>query len=217
MYAEAKENLSSRAYEDAIKGFEQLEARYPYGRYAEQAQLEIAYAYFVQGEQGSALAACDRFIKLHPYHPNVDYAYYLKGLALQNVDRGLFSWLQPKDRDERDPKGAAEAFESFREIVTRFPNSRYAPDAAKRMRDIASAMARQELRVAVYYLERRAPLAAANRAQVLLKQYPEAPEVEDALGLMVQAYGQLGLADLQADARRVLQLNYPNSKYLARK
>ena len=213
LYAEAKDNLNSGNYERAVKLFETLEARYPFGRYAQQAQLEVAYAYYKDNEPISAIAACDRFIKLHPNHPNVDYAYYLKGLANFNDDLGLLGKLVDQDLSERDPRAARDAFLAFKELVTRFPNSQYAADSAARMKYLVNALASNEIHVAKYYLKRHAWVAAANRAKEVLKTYPEAPALEEALAIMVVAYDELGLTDLRNDAQRVLKLNFPDSKY----
>lgn len=213
LYAEAKDNLDSGNYERAVKLFETLEARYPFGRYAQQAQLEVAYAYYKDNEPISAIAACDRFIKLHPNHANVDYAYYLKGLANFNDDLGLLGKLVERDMSERDPRAARDAFLAFKELVTRFPDSKYAEDATARMKYLVNALAYNEVHVARYYLKRRAWVAAANRAKDVLKTYPEAPALEEALAIMVVAYDELGLTDLRDDARRVLELNFPDSKY----
>jgi outer membrane protein assembly factor BamD len=213
LYSEAKDNLNSGNYERAVKLFETLESRYPFGRYAQQAQLEIAYAYYKDNEPISAIAACDRFIKLHPNHPNVDYAFYLKGLANFNDDLGLLGNLVDQDLSERDPKAAREAFLSFKELVTRFPDSKYAADATARMKYLVNALANNEVHVAKYYLKREAWVAAANRATEVLKTYPEAPALEEALAIMVVSYDKLKLNELRDDAQRVLALNFPNSKY----
>ena len=213
LYSEAKDNLNEGDYERAIKLYEALEARYPYGRYAQQAQLEIAYAYYKDQEPISAIAACDRFIKLHPNHPYVDYAYYLKGLVNFNEDQGLFSQFSSQDMTERDPKAARDSFAAFKELVTRFPDSKYAEDARARMAYLVNAIAANEVHVAKYYLKREAYVAAANRAKSVITSYPETPAVEEALAIMVVAYDKLGINDLRDDALRVLQLNYPNSKY----
>jgi len=213
LYSDAKENLNDGNYERAIKMFETLEARYPFGRYAQQAQLEVAYAYYKDNEPISAIAACDRFIKLHPNHPNVDYAYYLKGLANFNEDLGLLGKLVDQDLSERDPKAAREAFQALKELVTRFPDSKYTPDATARMKYLVNALAYNEVHVAKYYLKRKAYVAAANRAKEVVRIYPEAPATEEALAVMAIAYDQLKLPDLRDDARRVLKLNFPNSKY----
>ena len=216
LYAEAKEALNGNAYEQAIKYFEKLESRYPYGRYAQQAQVEIAYAYWKSGETVSAIAACDRFIKLHPNHPNVDYVYYLKGLVNFNEDLGLLGLISQQDMTERDPKGARESFEAFRELVTRYPDSKYTPDAILRMKYLVNALATLEVHVARYYMKRTAYLAAVNRAQYALKNYPEAPATEEALFIMVKAYDLMGMNDLRDDAERVMRKNFPNSVYYTR-
>ena len=213
IYAEAKDNLNSGNYERAVKLFETLESRYPFGRYAQQAQLEVAYAYYKDNEPISAIAACDRFIKLHPNHPNVDYAYYLKGLANFNDDLGLLGNLVNQDLSERDPRAARDAFLAFKELVTRFPDSKYADDSTARMKYLVNALANNEVHVAKYYLKREAWVAAANRAKEVLKTYPEAPALEEALAIMVVSYDKLKLTDLRDDAQRVLTLNFPNSKY----
>ena len=213
IYAEAKDNLNSGNYERAVKLFETLESRYPFGRYAQQAQLEVAYAYYKDNEPISAIAACDRFIKLHPNHPNVDYAYYLKGLANFNDDLGLLGNLVNQDLSERDPRAARDAFLAFKELVTRFPDSKYAEDSSARMKYLVNALANNEVHVAKYYLKRKAWVAAANRAKEVLKTYPEAPALEEALAIMVVAYDKLELTNLRDDAQRVLTLNFPNSKF----
>jgi outer membrane protein assembly factor BamD len=213
LYTEAKEQLLSGDYKKAISYYEKLGARYPYGRYAQQAQLELAYAYYRDKEPAQALATADRFIKLYPDHPNVDYAYYLKGLVNFNEDLGLFGGLANQDMSERDPRGARESFEAFRELVTRFPESRYASDAYARMRYLVNAMANNEVRVATYYLRRQAYIAAANRAQVVLTTYPKTPAVEQALVVLVQSYDVMGLTELRDDAEKMLKLNFPDSKY----
>jgi len=214
LYTEAKDNLNERNYELAIKYYQKLEARYPYGRYAQQAQIEVAYAYFKDGDAVQAVAACDRFIKLHPNHPNVDYVYYLRGLANFNDDLGLTGYLSGQDLTERDPKAARDAFDAFRELATRHSDSRYAPDAVARMNYLLNALASHEIHVARYYMKRGAFIAAANRAQFALKTYPQAPANEEGLLILVRAYDALSMADLRDDAERVLKKNFPDSKYL---
>lgn len=214
LYAEAKDQMADGNYEKAIKYFETLEARYPYGRYAQQAQLEIAYAYFKDNEPVSTVAACDRFIKLHPNNPHVDYAYYLKGLANFNEGQGFLASLGGQDMSERDPKSARESFEAFKELVTRFPDSKYTPDATARMRYLMDALASHEVHVARYYVRRGAYVAAVNRAQYALEHYPQAPAREDALWVMAESYGAMKMPALRDDALRVLKLNFPHSAYL---
>jgi outer membrane protein assembly factor BamD len=217
LYSEAKSELNGGSYEKAIKYYEKLEARFPYGRYAQQAQLEIAYAYYKDKDAASAVAAAERFIKLHPNHPSVDYAYYLRGLANFNDDLGLLGSYAGQDMTERDPKAAHAAFESFKDLVTRFPGSKYAPDSVQRMNYLVNALASHEIHVARYYMQRNAYVAAANRAQYALKNYPQAPANEEGLLILVQAYDKLGMTDLRNDAERVMKSNFPNSRYLAGK
>ncbi len=214
LYREAKEALDGGQYDLAIKRYETLESRFPYGRYSQQGQLEIAYAYYKQSEQASAVAATERFMKLHPNHPNVDYAYYLKGLVYFNEDLGLLGKISRQDRTERDPKAARESFDAFKELVQRFPESKYTPDALARMKYLVNALASHEVHVARYYMKRGAYVAASNRAQYALRNYPQAPAQEDALLIMIQAYDVLGMHELRNDAERVLRKNFPDSAQL---
>ena len=216
LYTEAKEALNDGAYDKSIKYFEKLESRYPYGRYAQQAQIDIAYAYWKSNEPASAVAACDRFIKLHPNHPNVDYVYYLRGLVNFNEDLGLLGLISQQDMTERDPKGARESFDAFKELVIRFPDSKYTPDAILRMKYLVNALASLEVHVARYYMKRNAYVAAINRAQYALINYPEAPATEEALYIMVKAYDLMGMDDLRDDVERVMRKNYPDSVYYTR-
>jgi outer membrane protein assembly factor BamD len=214
LYGEARDAMTAKDWAKAVKYLERLEARYPYGRHAQQAQLEIAYAHWKNDEAASALAAADRFIKLHPGHPHVDYAYYLKGLINFAEKEGLIAYFAGSDMSDRDPKTAQEAYLAFREVVTRFPDSRYAPDSAARMRHLVNSLAQHDVYVARYYLRRGAYLAAANRAQGAVRNFPNAPATEEALFVMQQAYDKLALFDLRDDAQRVLEKNFPSSPYL---
>ncbi len=217
LYGEAKEAMASKTWDKAIKYLEKLEARYPYGRFAQQAQLEVAYAYWKNSERASAIAAADRFIKLYPNHPNVDYAYYLRGLVNFNENQGLLSALDSPDMTERDSKGTREAFEAFKEVVTRFPDSKYAEDSLARMRYLVNSLAQYEVHVARYYMKRGAYIAAANRAQFAVQHYPQAPALEEAVFIMVKAYDSLGMTDLRDAADRVMRKNFPESRYLTGK
>jgi outer membrane protein assembly factor BamD len=216
LYAEAKTAMSDGAFDKAIKYFEKLEARYPYGRYAQQSQLEVAYAYYKQQEKASAIAACDRFIRLHPNHPNVDYAYYLKGLVNFNEDLGLLGYISMQDLTERDSKAAQEAFEAFKTLTAKFPDSKYAKDSALRMAYLVNALASYEVHVARFYMQRGAYVAAANRAQTAVKTYPDAPANEEALFIMIKAYDALDMGDLRDDTERVMKKNFPQSEYFKR-
>ncbi len=214
LYEEAKSEMSNGSYDRAISYFEKLESRYPYGRYAQQSQLEIAYAYYRNNDPGSAIAACDRFIKLHPNHPTVDYAYYLKGVVNFYEDQSALARWSGQDPTERDPRSARDSFAAFKELVNRFPKSKYVADATARMNYLVNGLAAHEVHVARFYMERGAFVAAANRAQYAVKTYPETPAVEEALYITARAYERLGMKDLQADAERVLRTNFPNSPAL---
>jgi outer membrane protein assembly factor BamD len=213
-YSEAKSDLESGDYKTAIKLFEALEARYPYGRYAQQAQLEVAYAHYKEDDQAAAIIAANRFIRLHPNHPNVDYAYYIKGLASFNTEKGITGYVMKRYLDqkmsERDPKASRESFESFKELITRFPNSKYRSDALKRMNFLVNTVAMGEIYVARYYMKRGAYVAAVNRAQFTLKEYPQTPATEEALSVMAESYDELGMTDLRDDTERVLKKNFPD-------
>jgi outer membrane protein assembly factor BamD len=213
LYSEAKDELTGGNYQKAIKYYEKLESRYPFGRFAQQAQLELAYAHHKDNDPTSAVAAADRFIKLHPAHPNIDYAYYLKGIIWFNEDQGFVARFADQDPSERDPKAARESFEAFKELAKRFPDSKYAVDAVQRMNYLVNALASHEVHVARYYVARKAYIAAINRAQYALKNYPQSPALEEALFLLVKSYDELGMTDLRNDAERVMKTNFPNSNY----
>lgn len=215
LYAEARDELSSGNYDKSIQYFEKLESRYPFGTYAQQAQMEVAYAHYRQGDQAQALAATERFIKLHPNHPNVDYMYYLRGLINFNSRSSFFDFISKQDPSERDSKAARDAFDSFKQLADRFPESVYTKDAIARMKYLVNALARYDVHVANYYYRRGAYVAAANRAQHVVTDYREAPAVEEALSLMSRSYGKLEMPELRDDANRVLKTNFPNSPYLS--
>jgi outer membrane protein assembly factor BamD len=208
-YAAAKEQFDNQNWEGAIKLYEQLEAKFPFGRFAQQAQIEIAYAYYKQNETASAVSALEKFVKLHPNHPNVDYALYLKALANFKEDLGPFSRLVKQDLADRDPKAARESFEGFKDLVTRFPESRYASDSRERMAYLVEALARHEVNVARYYLARGAYLAASNRAQDVIIRFPNSTVQRDALDIMIEAYDRMGMTELRDDAKKVLAKNFP--------
>ncbi len=211
LYTEAEDELSAGGYANAIKYFEQLQTRFPFGRYAQQAQMEIAYAQYRDGERDLALAAADRFLKQYPNSPNADYVWYLKGLVNFNDNLGILGSLSGQDLTERDPKALTDAFDAFRQLVQRYPESKYTPDAIIRLKYLVNAMAAHEVHVARYYLRRGAYVAAANRAEVVVKQYQQAPAVRDALQVMVEAYNGLSMPQLRDDAKRVLDTNFPAS------
>ncbi len=214
LYADAKNEMASGNWQRAREVLTRLESRYPFGRYAQQAQIEIAYAFYKEGEAAQAIATCNRFLKLNPNHPFADYVYYLKGLASFNDDLGLFGRRLGMDPTERDPKAMRDAFEVFKELTLRFPESRYAAEATARMNYLVTAMAQSEVNIARFYLQRGAYVAAVQRAQGAVRDYSGTPAAEEALSILVRSYDGLGLPQLRDDARRVLELNYPGSRYL---
>ncbi len=215
LYAEAKTEMDVGNWQRARQLLNRLEARFPFGRHAQQAQIEIAYTHYKEGDSAQAIAACDRFLKLNPNHPFADYVYYLKGLASFNDDLGLFGRRLGMDPTARDPKAMREAFDVYKELVARYPESRYAPDASARMNYLVTAMAQSEVNIARFYLQRGAFVAAIQRAQVALRDYAGTPAAEEALAILVRAYDGLEMPQLRDDARRVLELNYPDSRHLA--
>ena len=215
LYKLANDSMRSGNYTRAIKLYETLESRFPYGRHAQQAILESAYANYRSNETAAAVAGCDRFIRTYPNHPNVDYAYYLKGLVNFREDQGLFGYVYELDLSEREPKGMRESFAAFRELVAKFPESRYAQDATDRMKYLTNSLALYEVKVARYYYNRGAYIAAVNRAQGSLVGYPRTPANEDALVILIRSYDKLGLVQLRDDSQRILQLTYPKSEYFA--
>ncbi|KAF0203653.1 MAG: hypothetical protein FD173_1737 [Gallionellaceae bacterium] len=208
LYSQAMENMEDHNFEKAVKKFEKLQSRYPYGRYAQQAQMEIAYAYYKQGEPAPALSAIERFLKQYPNNAHIDYMYYLKGLI--NFDEnlsGVLNAVSQQDPSERDPKSVRESFDAFKELVTRFPDSTYTPDARLRMQYLVNTLAGSDVHIASYYLRRGAYVAAANRAKGVLIDYPQAPQTREALKIMIQAYSAMGMNDLRDDAQRILNQN----------
>jgi outer membrane protein assembly factor BamD len=216
IYADARDEMSSGGYERAIPLLEKLEGRAAGTPLAQQAQLEKAYAQYKSADQAAALSTLDRFMKQHPASPAIDYALYLKGIVNFNDNLGPFGFITRQDLSERDQKAAKESFESFKELVTRFPDSKYTPDARARMRYIVNSLAAYEVHVARYYYNRGAYVAAANRAQNAITDYQEVPAVEEALYILMRSYEQLGMTQLATDARRVLEKTYPKSDYIAR-
>lgn len=215
LYREASDDMASGAFERAIKAFERVEGLAAGTVLAQQSQLNIAYLHWRNDDRAQALTAVERFIKLNPSSPALDYALYLRGLINFNDSLGLFGRLARQDSAERDQRGARDAYAAFKQMVDRFPESAYAPDARLRMDFIVNSLARHEVAVARYYYNRGAYMAAANRAQQVVTEYPQTPATEDALALMVRSYDRLRLDDLRDGARRVLQLNFPDSRALA--
>ena len=213
LYKEAMSAMDNESFDVAIEKLQLLEARYPFGRYSEQAQLELIYAYFKNYEPEAARAAADRFIRLHPNHDNIDYAYYLKGLTAFEQDISWITNYLPVDETQRDPGAALDSFESFATLLKRYPTSQYAPDAQKRMVYLKNRLAAYEVHVGRYYIQREAFVAAANRGRYVIENMQETPAVPDALALMIEAYTLLGQQDLAADSHAVLSSNYPDYVY----
>jgi outer membrane protein assembly factor BamD len=209
LYQEAQRYLRNGNYELGVQALQLLESRFPFGRFAEQAQLELIYAHYSNFEHEAAIEAADRFIRLHPQHPGVDYAYYMKGLAAYTVNQGLFDRYLPADVTRRDTSFAREAFAEFAQLLARYPDSAYAADAKARMIHLRNLLARYEINVANYYFRRSAYLAATNRGRYVVENFPQSPAVGDGLAVMVQGYTLLGLDDLAQDSLDVLVLNYP--------
>ena len=211
-YEAGKQDMEDADWKSAISFFIALEARYPYGRYAQQAQLYVAYCHYKEDDQEAAIIAADRFIRLHPNHSSVDYAYYIKGLSSFNDEKGMAGYVMKnwidQNMSERDPKASNESFQSFKELVTRFPDSPYRADSIKRMNFLFNTVAMGEVYVARYYMSRGAYVAAINRAQFTLNEFPQTPATKHALEIMVEAYDELGMNDLRDDAKRVMQKSF---------
>jgi outer membrane protein assembly factor BamD len=214
LYAEARDDLAAGSYERAIKTLERIEGRAAGTLLAQQALLDTAYAQWRIGERVQATATIDRFIKLHPSSPALDYALYLKGLINFNDNLGLFGNLAGQNLAERDQQASRDAYQAFKQLVEQFPTSKYSADGRQRMDYIVNALAEHEVHVARYYFRRGAHLAAANRAQQAVRDYPQAPASEEALYIMVASYDKLGLAELRDDADRVLKRNFPKSRFV---
>jgi outer membrane protein assembly factor BamD len=208
LYKEAHSEVLASNWSHAKELFDKLQSRYPFGRYAQQAQIETAYVLYKQDETADALDTIERFLKANPSHPSVDYVYYLKGLVSFTEPPALIGRLVGYKVSERDPKAMRDSFEAFKELLSRFPDSRYAPDARRRLAYLQNALAGHEVRVADYYFRRGAYLATIERAQGALRDFPGSGAQKEALLLIAQSYRALGLTDLQADAERVLRLNY---------
>jgi outer membrane protein assembly factor BamD len=210
LYHEAKASLDNKSYVNAIELYEALESRYPFGRYAQQSQVELAYAYYKQDEPESAIATANRFIRIHPRHNNIAYLYYLKGLINFNRGIGFLDRYLPTDQSQRDPGAALTSLDDFGTLIRRFPDSPYVADSKQRIISLKSNLALHDLNVANYYMKRQAYVAAINRSKHIIEEYQHTTAVPRALLLMVEAYQYIGMNDLAADAQRVYSLNYPD-------
>ena len=209
VYAEAKAALNTGDYHTALQYYAELEARFPFGQYAQQALLESAYAHYKDGDPELAIATLDRFMRVYPLNPNIDYALYLRGLTHFTRDIGLMEKYIPRDESQRDPGSAAFALKDFTTLVNRYPNSKYTEDSVQRIVYLRNSLAQHEVNVAHYYMQRGSYIAAANRGKYVVENYPRTPAMPDALFIMAKAYKVLGLDDLSNDILRVLDLNYP--------
>ena len=214
IYQKAKESMDAGNWDRSISMYKALQTRYPFGRYTEQSMLDIAYAYYRRGDVENALSTLDRFIRTYPAHPSIDYAYYLKGLTNYEQNLGFLERLMPTRVRDRDQSSAQDSFDDFNELLRRFPDSRYAPDARQRMVFLRNNLADYEIVVAEYYLRRGAYIAAANRARYALEVYPNTPAIPEALKVLHSAYTELDLPQLAEDSFEVLELNYPNHYYV---
>lgn len=210
IYTEAKTRLDENEYQSAIRYYEVLQSRYPYGSYSEQAQLDIIYAYYKFDEPESAILAAERFIKLHPNHQRVEYAYYMRALASDSADPNIIYRLFSQDPSERDPKAARRAFGFYKELIRKFPDSRYANGSINSMHRIRDSLAQYQFWVTDFYIQRKAYVAAANRAKFIIENFQGTPIVPDAMAAMITAYLNLKLDDLAQDTFKVLELNYPD-------
>lgn len=216
LYSDASEALASANYEKAIEVLEALDSRYPFGPHSDQVQLDIIYAYYKNSDTALALANIDRFMRLNPAHENLDYVYYMRGLAYMSTDQQFFQNLVGIDRYNRDPSHSAQAFKDFNHLIKFYPESQYAADAQLRMIFIKDRLARYEIAIADWYIRREAYIAAINRSKLVLNNYPDTKSVEDALGILIVAYKELGLVEPRENALAVLKLNYPNSRIVKR-
>jgi outer membrane protein assembly factor BamD len=214
LYDEAHDSLRGGHYGEAQRYYTRLIARFPFGPYNEQSQLDLAYAQYKSGKPDDATSTIDRFIRTYPRHAHIDYAYYLK--AVINFDRNV-SFLNKIFRTEpaaRDLNAPTTSFNDFNEVLRRYPNSRYADDARQRMVYLRNELARHEMIVGLYYFRRGAYVSSANRARFLLENYPQSELQGDAVALLAASYKGLGQEQLAADARRVLEANNPEHPYL---
>jgi len=214
LYRDGHLALSNQSWDRAIQSYKLLQVRYPFGRYTEQSMLDLSYAYHKRGDTENALSNLDRFIRTYPTHPNVDYAYYLKGLVNYEQNLGFLEKMMPARVRDRDQSSARDAFMDFSELLRRFPNSRYALDARQRMVFLKANLAAYEVEVAGYYMRRKAYIAASNRARYAIEMYPNTPESGDALAMLHSAYTELELTELAQGAWDTLELNYPDHHYL---
>ncbi len=213
LYQQAKDNMVRGNFNVAAEVLSTLDSRFPFGPHSHQVQLDLIYSYYKVGKTDDALATIDRFLRLNPNHSDVDYAMYMRGLTNMDADKNLFQELVGIDRSDRDPSKSREAFADFRRLINKFPESKYAADAKKRMVSIKNRLARYEIAIARFYMRREAFVAAANRGRYVLEYFPDSNQIQQALEIMVECYDQLALPELKNNALKTLKLNYPDSSY----
>lgn len=215
LYEDAKNKLTLGNFSGAAATLSALDSRYPFGPLSHQVQLDLIYAYYKSGKNEQALATIDRFIRLNPNHSDVDYAYYMRGLTNMDSDQNLFQDLLGMDRSDRDPTNTRTAFNDFRRLIEKFPNSKYAADSKQRMVYIKNRLAKYEIAIARFYMRRQAYVAAANRGKYVLEYYSDSSQLQQALEIMVECYDQLGLDELKSNAMKTLKLNFPDSSFVS--
>lgn len=213
LYENAKQSMDQGNFNLAATTLSSIDSRYPFGPLSHQVQLDLIYSYYKVGKTDQALATIDRFVRLNPNHADVDYALYMRGLTNMDVDRNLFQDMVGIDRSDRDPSKSREAFEDFRRLIEKFPESKYSADAKKRMLFIKNRLAKYEIKIARYYMRRQAYVAAANRGRYVLESFPDSIHLQEALEIMAECYDQLNLTELKENVLKTLRLNFPDSSY----
>ncbi len=211
LFADARQALDNSLYQKAIQLLSAIDSRFPFGPISHQVQIDLIYAYYKSGDTAQGIALSDRFLKLNPSHPNIDYVYYMRALINISTEDNLFQDLAGMDRSDRDPTASREAFSDLKKILSNYPQSKYAADSRKRMIEIKSRLAKYELSVARFYLKREAYASAANRGRYIVEYYSPSIEVEAALEIMIECYDKLNLDDLKNNAKQVLAANYSNN------
>jgi len=212
LFSDARKALDDGLFQKAIQLLSAIDSRFPFGPISHQVQIDLIYAYYKSGNADQGIALAERFLKLNPTHPNVDYVYYMKALINLSTEENLFQDLVGIDRSDRDPTASRNAFNDFKKIITDYPESKYAADARKRMIDIKERLARYELSVARFYLKRDAWASAANRSRYIIEYYSPSEYIEEALEIMIECYDKLQLEDLKNNAKQVLAANFPNNR-----
>ena len=214
LFVDARTALDDGLYQKAILTLSTIDSRFPFGPVSHQVQLDLIYAYYKVGDSAQGIALTDRFLRLNPNNPNVDYVYYMRALINLSTEENLFQDIVGIDRSDRDPSASREAFNDLKRILTNYPESKYAADSRKRMIEIKSRLAKHELSIANFYLKREAYASAANRGRYIIEYYTPSPEVEPALEIMIKCYDKLGLVDLKKNTLQVLAANYPNNSLI---